>query len=195
MRKKLIFILLFTTLLLIPIVNLTVSGLNSNFQGTTSMPQNFEMKTSAWQSQGNPVCTATGSQGSGYSSLDSCADGEGGAIIAWYDDRSAEDVYAQKVDGDGNPVWTSNGVLVDSTSYVSYVKVINDGAGGGIFVYNRWTGSNTFNIYAKRINATGNTVWGPVTVSAASDDQWHQVICSDGNGGAIIAPGPGGATW
>src|SRR5689334_16484129 len=58
---------------------------------------------------GVPLCTLTGNQAVSAA----VTDGKGGMIAVWSDFRSGnEDVYAQRVDVNGNPRWTTNGVAV-----------------------------------------------------------------------------------
>src|SRR5258705_1713358 len=63
-----------------------------------------------WEAQGIPLYAPTGDQ------LQPAilSDGVGGFISAWEDGRSAtsHDVYAQRLDADGNPLWGQNGVAV-----------------------------------------------------------------------------------
>ena len=62
-----------------------------------------------WNATGMPVCTATESQA--FFKLK--ADGAGGAYLAWQDGRSgSQDIYAQRLDANGAPVWTVNGLAV-----------------------------------------------------------------------------------
>jgi len=42
------------------------------------------------------------------------SDGAGGCIIVWKDYRLGTDIYAQRVDKYGTPLWTANGVAVCS---------------------------------------------------------------------------------
>ena len=61
----------------------------------------------AWASDprlNTPICTATGEQNSPHMA----SDGSGGTIIAWADNRSGTrwDIYAQRVDANGNVMWT-----------------------------------------------------------------------------------------
>ncbi len=54
-----------------------------------------------WAATGTPVCTATGFQ----DNPSICADGSGGAIIAWWDDRgSTIDIYASAIRSSGSLV-------------------------------------------------------------------------------------------
>lgn len=59
-----------------------------------------------WFPNGVPICTAAGSQGS-RGNLVIIADGSGGAIVAWEDHRSGDDIYAQRVYADGAVVAVS----------------------------------------------------------------------------------------
>jgi hypothetical protein len=62
-----------------------------------------------WDSDGTPICTATGFQGNPVV----VADGQGGAIVAWVDARSGDaDLYAQRLTRDGALLWATNGVAV-----------------------------------------------------------------------------------
>ena len=59
-------------------------------------------------------------------------DGAGGAIVAWQDSRGENvDVYAQRVDADGLPLWTTGGVPVSTAADTqATILVAPDGAGG-----------------------------------------------------------------
>ena len=62
-----------------------------------------------WAPAGVPVCTASG----GQSDPAIVTDYAGGAVIAWCDRRGAgADIYAQRVNADGQPQWTGNGLTV-----------------------------------------------------------------------------------
>ncbi len=62
----------------------------------------------AWPGNPNvnvPICTADASPH--WPTI--VSDGSGGAIITWGDQRSGSyDIYAQRVDADGNVQWTTN---------------------------------------------------------------------------------------
>jgi hypothetical protein len=134
---------------------------------------------------GVPVCTAVGSQ---YDAMVISAD-TGDVIVAWLDARDgAQRLYAQKVDT-GTCVWTPDGIDVcPSAAYLYYARMAPDGAGGAIFTWyeNRF---GSYDIFAQRIDADGNLVWGPdgIDVCASAGDQYNPEITADGSGGAIIA--------
>ena len=61
------------------------------------------------------------------------SDGFGGALFVWQDIRSGinSDIYAQRIDPEGNAVWTVNGVGVCTNSADKYYpRVAPDGEGG-----------------------------------------------------------------
>jgi len=122
-------------------------------------------------------------------SPDICPDGFGGAIIVWRDTRNlSQDIYAQRIDADGQPLWTPNGVAV-CTDVATQMDphVVSDGAGGAVITWVDFRG--VIDIYAQRLGAGGNAMWtadGVVVCDAASTQQ-HPSIITDGAGGAIIA--------
>jgi hypothetical protein len=143
--------------------------------------------TTLWTSSGVAICTAASTQQ--YPEL--TTDGTGGAIIVWFDFRSTNyDVYAQRVDGNGNALWTTDGIAVCAKSYNQLgARLVTDGEGGAIIT---WTDrrSNTRNgIYAQRLDENGNELWTPggVVVHYSTDyEQSTPDILADGTGGAII---------
>ena len=102
-------------------------------------------------------------------------DGSGGAIIAWIDYASGQDVYAQRVDAHGNVLWAANGVPICTASLNQWnPSIVPDGSGGAIIAWedDRTVGSNT-DIYVQRVNASGNVLWSSngVLICSASDKQ------------------------
>ncbi len=134
-----------------------------------------------------PVCTVPGDQVSQRIT----SDGDGGAIITWYDRRSGsnDDIYAQRVDASGTVQWTSDGVAIClAAGNQSYPTITSDGAGGAIITwYDRRSGSND-DIYAQRVDASGAVQWTSdgVAICSAAGNQNSPTITSDGAGGAII---------
>lgn len=143
--------------------------------------------TELWGTDGVPVETTSGN---GYSPTMG-ADGAGGVFIAWTDDRTGNrDVYAQRIDSNGNPMWTINGAPIVSSAGDQFVlgfKLIPDGSGG---VYIFWQTGSTGNedIYAQRLNSSGQIQWGangvPIATSIGRD--LSKAIESDGDGGVVL---------
>lgn len=157
-----------------------------------------------WDVNGVPICTTPEGQGG----IMMTSDGSGGVVIAWTDYRNGVfNIYAQRVDKNGNYVWQSNGVQVaterfrldDSRWTRDSPIMISDGNGGGIIVWTDFT-AKYYNylyskeIFAQRIDGDGNIKWSynGEQISAAgnflqtSKYPWTPNIASDGNGGAFI---------
>ena len=132
------------------------------------------------------VCTESSDQ----SKIQIINDGQGGLIITWEDSRGYYDIYAQKLDSNGNLLWAPNGVLVcNEEEQQLEPQLCNDGLGGVIITwYDSRDGSDNSDIYAQRIDSGGTVLWnnnGSI-VNAENNEQWNCKICSDGNGGAIV---------
>jgi len=88
--------------------------------------------------------------------------------------------------------WQTNGVAV-TTAFgdQNLVQIVSDGAGGAIICwYDERAGAADRNIYAQRIDAQGNKLWGSTDVAISvviGSNQDEPKITADGNGGAIIA--------
>jgi hypothetical protein len=142
--------------------------------------------TLLWTSDGAPVCTEDANQ---YL-YGMCGDGFGGALLVWQDERvssSYDDIYCQRIDADGNVLWSAAGVPLSTG--ISYLReepqVVADGSGGGIFTWIDWGSGG---IFAQRVNSTGEVQWvmNGVTICNASGYEYEPKITTDGYGGAII---------
>lgn len=67
--------------------------------------------------------------------------------------------------------------------------ITTDGAGGAIIVWADDRALSSIDIYAQRIDASGNVLWTAdgVAICTAANDQNYPAIVSDGSGGAVIA--------
>jgi len=83
-----------------------------------------------WGVGGVPVCTLPSTQ----SLTDMISDGQGGAILVWEDNRNGNyDIYAQRLNSNGAPQWTTNGIAVCTAAYAQQLPVLaSDGAAGAI---------------------------------------------------------------
>lgn len=87
-----------------------------------------------WVNNGKAICTADNSQ----LHTQICSDGAGGAIITWDDHRSGSvnDIYAQRIDVNGDIQWTLNGLPICITDEEKYTpQITTDGAGTAIIVW------------------------------------------------------------
>ena len=121
------------------------------------------------------------------------SDGNGGAIITWYDNRSGNqttDIYAQRIDSNGVVQWATDGVEICTATYSQYdPQIISDGNGGAIIA---WLDSRygTFNThFAQRVDANGNLQWTSdgIPVCLVGRSQAYLNMISDGTGGAILS--------
>ncbi len=118
-------------------------------------------------------------------------DGDGGAIIAWVDDRyGTRDIYAQRVGATGTLEWQDAGVYVCvADNEQRYPQIVSDGAGGAIVAWvDERSAEGEQDVYAQRVDADGFMQWTENGVPVCSDgsvQSWAQ-LTPDGVGGAII---------
>ncbi len=148
----------------------------------------------AWQSNGAPVCVVSGSQESPYV----LSVGSGETIVVWADTRDLDyDIYAQKLNADGLPVWPEGGVKVCGATYdQQFPAAIDDGAGGAIVVWQDGRlGDDGLDIYAQRITSSGTVAWQVDGVPVCSHESgltdpplaFSHVVSEDGSGGVVVA--------
>lgn len=165
-----------------------------------------------WGTDGIPICREAGKQ----KSPEIVSDGMGGAIIVWqdsrngivYDDRDFEyynyDIYAQRIDAEGNILWEVDGIpICQAINDQIYPKIVSDGRGGAIIVWQDTRNDNPFviipddwlryennnyDIYAQHIDAEGNLLWerDGIPICTVENRQGGTQVISDMMGGAII---------
>ena len=121
------------------------------------------------------------------------SDGAGGAIIAWQDERevlSLQDVYAQRISGQGQLLWGKNGkpVIAANGEQIEHA-MIPDGAGGAFLAWTDFRrGDRNPDIYAQRINPKGDPMWKEdgALVCGAPDVQRSPKLVSDSEGGILV---------
>jgi hypothetical protein len=110
--------------------------------------------------------------------------------MVWQDQRLStyDDIFAQRIDKYGRPLWEPDGIVVcDETSIQSHPRIASDGQGGAVMVW--WDQRNGGSeIYAQRIDASGNAVWATdgVRVFGYTWSVDYYDIDGDGFGGALI---------
>jgi hypothetical protein len=141
-----------------------------------------------WAPNGVFVCGASGNQ----SQPTMCADGAGGALMSWSDLRSgsANDIFAERMDTNGNALWAANGVIVTgSTSDQVNPFMISDGSAGAVIA---WMDLRTgdYDVYVQHVSAAGANMWTAdgLALCAAAPTQYSPTLVADGAGGYI-------ATW
>jgi len=145
----------------------------------------------------------------GYSdhTLGLVSDDNGGAIFIWQErkgepsDRVSQ-IFAQKIDTDGNLPWGQGSVLLYTTpegGFSEEPKVVSDGSGGAIAVWmqvpegriEEGSPRTLLNdIYAQRVDTGGKVLWTPNGVPLKAyeggDFPHNPLVASDDAGGAII---------
>jgi hypothetical protein len=165
---------------------------------------NWNISAQRFDALGNPLwgvagvlaCAASGAQ----TVPDLAADGAGGAVVVWRDDRSDPngDIYAQRLDAAGNALWTSDGVALvtgpsRNDSGDDLLQVVTDGTGGAILSFsdNR-NADNSLDpsfgkVWVQRVDAQGNPAWGNGVVAGnAVYAHGNHELVADGSGGAVV---------
>jgi FlgD Ig-like domain len=140
-----------------------------------------------WTPSGELVCDAINNQ----SFPKIVSDGSNGVIIIWHDDRgTSSDIYAQRLNSDGDEQWAPNGkVVCDASLAQNYVSAASDKNGGALIAWLDDRGAGTDNnIYAQRIDANGDPKWtvNGVEICAADGPQANPRVIDDNRNGAII---------
>lgn len=145
-----------------------------------------------WQGDGVEVSTATGTLGYFGKFPQLVPDETGGAIVAWWDDRSdTADIYVQRINGSGILQWGENGTAVCQGLGSQYhPKVVPDGVGGAVVTWQDYRDGpdRGYDVYAQRVNASGSAQWteNGIPVCTAMGDQEYPEMIPAGNAGAII---------
>jgi hypothetical protein len=142
-----------------------------------------DLSYAAWPPDGVVVCGATREQ---YDQK-IVSDGAGGMVVAWTDTRNVTaDIYAQRMDGSGNPVWSPDGIPIRASATYEFelVEMVSDGVDGAILL---WT-QDRDDIYAQRVDGAGNLLWiASGTSCPVTDRPLELVAVADGAGGVIFA--------
>jgi len=134
-----------------------------------------------WTTDGIVFCAAPKHPGEAHL----VSDNLGGAIIVWADYRRRDfntDIYAQRIDVNGDVKWTTDGVAIYNTGLGSYTRprIVMDGSGGAIIVFES-AGSG---IVGQQVNSLGELQWGAGV--GLGGGTWPQLTSSN-SGGAIAA--------
>jgi hypothetical protein len=145
--------------------------------------------TLLWANGGIPLASTGGFQY--YPQI--LADGQGGAYIAWQDNRGGADydIYLQHVTPDGVMLLPPDGLaLCKAIGHQYYPRIVSSPGGEVIVVWQDRRAGN-FDVYAQKVNQLGNLLWtsNGVLVCNTEFDQIDPVPAADGTGGVIVAWG------
>jgi hypothetical protein len=118
----------------------------------------------------------------------------GGWIVAWIDFRidSLGDIWAQKLDDNGNKLWGDSGVLVDqlpdSAVQEMTLRAAHDGQGGAIIAWEDLRSGDAGDILAQRVTSSGTRAWtNPLGIARVNAGQVGITAEGDGNGNLLVA--------
>ncbi len=136
--------------------------------------------------------------------FDLVSDGAGGAIIAWDTTLAGfPAIEAQRLDPDGNPLWSAGGVMVVSITGNLFISdLAGDGAGGAVAIWDDSrndpshnsqdcaNAGDVCNVYAQRLGSDGSSLWtkNGVPVVAAPNSQFRAQLTPTNDGSFL-------ATW
>ncbi len=141
--------------------------------------QKFNKKGSPlWKKPGIPVIKYAGEQ-FGQKII---SDGSGGSIAAWIDrrvDSTYADIYVQRIDAKGNPMWDSLGIPAASNynSPKSYLSLVSDDKGDALVLFkNKRDDKNE--LYGQKIFGSGTYVSQMISFNALLEGDsikisWH----------------------
>ncbi len=118
--------------------------------------------TRLWGNGGTAIITAPGNQNVDLD-WDAVPDGSGNAILVFNDGRNDDgttfnyDIFAQKVNNNGVPQWTANGVAVCTAAENQFVNDLKPDGAGGVIVSIAY--QDIERCYAQRITGTGTSAW------------------------------------
>ncbi len=138
-----------------------------------------------WQPDGVAVCASGGVEK--YPQI--AADGFGGAIITWPDDRSgSSDIYAQRVSAAGETSWAANGVPVCTAADAQELpQIAADRSGGAVIAWQDGR-AGAHDVYIQHMSAAGKARDNPngLPICTAPNEQFFPKLVTDKDGDAIV---------
>jgi len=147
---------------------------------------NFILAQAVWQQDGIPVRQGVNIEWSrAAASVE-----DGGVVYTWSDTRLGDrDVWAQKIDSEGNELWGENGTLInDQINRQEDIVVIDVGNNEVVVAWVDFRNEDAGDIYAQKLDSAGNIMWAEagVPLCLAANIQISLNIVSDDAGGAYV---------
>jgi len=140
-----------------------------------------------WSVDGDPIVDASG----GQNQHTFWEDGTGGAILAWHDERNADDenIYIQRIASNGDLLWGENGTLLTNTPGVQEKpKVAPDTDGNFVFAWiDKSVDVSGGNLRAMKVDLDGNNVWANETIIYAGDGVQRNPRLGKNSEGGVFA--------
>ena len=118
-----------------------------------------------------------------------CEDGYGGAYIVWQDNPYDYSIWMQRIDGNGNSVWTQGGeVLCQQAGSQNYPEIVYSNDNCAVIAWEDFRNNNT-DIYCQKINESGDLLWATSgqALSLAFNAQIDLSIDTDNFGGMFAS--------
>jgi hypothetical protein len=132
-----------------------------------------------WDSSGIPVCTEKGKQ----KNISVTVDNSKNIFLVWQDFRSDSDgdIYVQKLDLFGNPLWKKNGIVVTNLIGSEIKPDIASDESGGCYVSYIENILQVQKLYVQRIDSSGKKSFGQygIFVSNPEENCIDQKIITD----------------
>ncbi len=112
------------------------------------------------------------------------SDHNGNTYVIWQDERSGDyDIYAQKLDGNGNPLWETEVHLNSNSGNQNDPEAVVDLNGDLVVVW-----ESDAIIYAQKLDEDGNQLWVDEVYIAGDDVSWYYTpaIAVDSNNDIVI---------
>lgn len=144
-----------------------------------------------WGLNGMAICTIIKAQ----TNPQICTDGAGGAIITWESMGnllSLKDIYAQRINSNGDPHWGVDGITISEMEYNQHkLQICSDGVGGAIITWQDWSdthaGYTNSDIYARKIKNVPPISNHPVNIiTSTTGSQTINWTLYDDSGGENI---------
>lgn len=131
------------------------------------------------------LCTAAGLQ----FDVHVVADGTAGACFQWTDQRTLPALYAQRIDGNHNTRWATNGILVMDQLSGNDARVAADGQGGLYVLGTRSPGGSNLVLSLGRITAAGTSWFGSAGAPIVATNQFNYAprLAVDLDGSIVVA--------
>ncbi|MHA1786169.1 MAG: hypothetical protein ACTSVY_00535 [Candidatus Helarchaeota archaeon] len=129
--------------------------------------QKFDLSgTKLWGENGTVIVNASGDQGYHILVKPIRPTDSGGIVIAWQDTRTdLSDIYVQKLDANGVPLWNPNGTAICTAPNYQGWPTIDDLENDSYIISwaddRRGTGLTNLDLYIQKINSTGDHQWIP----------------------------------
>lgn len=138
-----------------------------------------------WERDGIPVFPSESLQ----SEPTLVADGTGGFYVVWWDviGYEAWHIMAYRLRFDGHPMWDTPRLVSPQEGMQGEPRVIADGEGGIIVLWQVYENFINDELYAQRIAPDGRKLWGEngIALCTAVGIQKHATVVSDGSSGFL----------